>query len=36
MKTDAHKEIEFDIVLTPLLDGRDNQVVHRPRASADA
>ncbi|EKS9914389.1 catechol 1,2-dioxygenase [Burkholderia multivorans] len=36
MKSDAYKEIEFDIVLTPLLDGRDNQVVHRPRASADA
>ncbi|MFM0506170.1 MULTISPECIES: catechol 1,2-dioxygenase [unclassified Paraburkholderia] len=36
MKADAYKEIEFDIELTPLIQGKDNQVVHRLRASATA
>ncbi|MFM0553192.1 catechol 1,2-dioxygenase [Paraburkholderia sediminicola] len=36
MKADAYKEIEFDIELTPLIQGKDNQVVHRLRASAIA
>jgi catechol 1,2-dioxygenase len=36
MKADAYKEIEFDIVLTPLIQGKDNQLVHRLRASASA
>jgi catechol 1,2-dioxygenase len=36
MKADAYKEIEFDIALTPLVQGKDNQVVHRLRASAAA
>jgi len=36
MKTDTYKEIEFNIELTPLVQGKDNQVVHRLRASATA
>ncbi|MFM0346426.1 catechol 1,2-dioxygenase [Paraburkholderia sp. RL17-347-BIC-D] len=36
MKADAYREIEFDIELTPLIQGKDNQVVHRLRASATA
>ncbi|RKT20939.1 catechol 1,2-dioxygenase [Paraburkholderia sp. RAU2J] len=36
MKADAYKEIEFDIQLTPLVKGKDNQVVHRLRASVTA
>ncbi|RDK00127.1 catechol 1,2-dioxygenase [Paraburkholderia lacunae] len=36
MKADAYKEIEFNIELTPLVQGKDNQVVHRLRASATA
>ncbi|TDY26139.1 catechol 1,2-dioxygenase [Paraburkholderia sp. BL6665CI2N2] len=36
MKTDAYKEIQFDIELTPLIQGKDNQLVHRLRASANA
>ncbi|AOZ02200.1 catechol 1,2-dioxygenase [Cupriavidus sp. USMAHM13] len=36
MKADAYQDIEFDIVLTPLLEGKDNQIVHRLRASAAA
>ncbi|CAB3808802.1 catechol 1,2-dioxygenase [Paraburkholderia fynbosensis] len=36
MKADAYKEIEFNIQLTPLLEGKDNQVVHRLRASVTA
>jgi catechol 1,2-dioxygenase len=36
MKADTYKEIEFDIELTPLIQGKDNQVVHRLRASAIA
>ncbi|WP_168793412.1 catechol 1,2-dioxygenase [Paraburkholderia aromaticivorans] len=36
MKTDAYKEIAFDIELTPLIQGKDNQLVHRLRVSATA
>jgi catechol 1,2-dioxygenase len=36
MKADAYKDIEFNIELTPLVQGKDNQVVHRLRASANA
>ncbi|MFM0336165.1 catechol 1,2-dioxygenase [Paraburkholderia fungorum] len=36
MKADTYKEIEFDIQLTPLIQGKDNQLVHRLRASAAA
>ncbi|HEX7908702.1 MAG TPA: catechol 1,2-dioxygenase [Paraburkholderia sp.] len=36
MKTDAYKDIEFNIVLTPRVEGKDNQIVHRLRASAAA
>lgn len=36
LKTDAYKEIEFDVVLTPLVAGRDNQLVNRARAAAAA
>lgn len=34
LKSDAYKEIEFNIVLTPLVHGSDNQLVNRPRVSA--
>lgn len=34
LKTDAYKEIVFDVMLTPLVAGRDNQLVHRLRAAA--
>ncbi|MGF6770678.1 catechol 1,2-dioxygenase [Paraburkholderia sp. GAS199] len=33
MKTDAYKEIEFDIALIPLVQGKDNQLVNRPRVA---
>ncbi|SAL62463.1 catechol 1,2-dioxygenase [Caballeronia telluris] len=36
LKADAYKEIEFNIELTPLVQGKDNQLVHRLRASATA
>jgi catechol 1,2-dioxygenase len=36
LKADAYKEIEFNFTLTPLVDGKDNQIVHRLRASATA
>ena len=36
MKAEAYKEIEFNIALTPLVQGKDNQFVHRLRASASA
>ncbi|AFT85418.1 catechol 1,2-dioxygenase [Paraburkholderia phenoliruptrix] len=36
LKDDAYKEIEFNIALTPLVQGKDNQVVNRPRASVTA
>lgn len=34
LKADVYKEIQFDIALTPLVEGKDNQVVSRPRVSA--
>jgi len=34
LKADAYKEIQFDIALSPLIEGKDNQLVNRPRASA--
>lgn len=34
LKSDAYKEIEFDFVLTPLVQGKDNQRVTRLRAAA--
>ncbi|MBN3826994.1 catechol 1,2-dioxygenase [Burkholderia sp. Ac-20384] len=36
MKADAYQDIEFNFVLTPLVQGKDNQVVHRLRAAATA
>ncbi|WGY73474.1 catechol 1,2-dioxygenase [Burkholderia cepacia] len=36
MKADAYQDIEFNFVLTPLMQGKDNQIVHRPRAAATA
>ncbi|AME25573.1 MULTISPECIES: catechol 1,2-dioxygenase [Burkholderiaceae] len=36
LKSDAYREIEFNFALTPLVQGKDNQVVHRPRVSATA
>lgn len=36
MKADTYKDIEFNIELTPLVQGKDNQLVHRLRASAAA
>ncbi|MHB9835630.1 catechol 1,2-dioxygenase [Paraburkholderia terrae] len=36
MKADTYKEIEFNIELTPLVHGRDNQLVSRLRASVTA
>ncbi|SEA34143.1 catechol 1,2-dioxygenase [Paraburkholderia sartisoli] len=36
MKADTYKEIEFNVELTPLVQGKDNQLVHRLRASAAA
>jgi catechol 1,2-dioxygenase len=36
LKTDTYKEIEFNIELTPLVEGKDNQLVNRLRASATA
>lgn len=34
LKSDTYKEIEFDIALTPLVQGKDNQLVNRLRAAA--
>ncbi|NIE63575.1 catechol 1,2-dioxygenase [Burkholderia sp. Ax-1719] len=34
LKEDAYKSIEFDVTLTPLVQGRDNQIVNRLRAAA--
>jgi catechol 1,2-dioxygenase len=34
MKADAYKDIEFNLVLTPLVEGKDNQLVNRLRTSA--
>ncbi|MCP3712306.1 catechol 1,2-dioxygenase [Paraburkholderia sp. CNPSo 3274] len=36
LKADTYKDIEFNISLTPLVQGKDNQIVDRPRASATA
>jgi len=36
MKADAYQDIEFDFVLTPRVEGKDNQIVERLRASATA
>ena len=36
MKADTYNDIEFNIELTPLVQGKDNQLVHRLRASATA
>ena len=36
MKADAYLDIEFNFVLTPRVQGKDNQIVHRPRAAATA
>ncbi|MFQ1063335.1 catechol 1,2-dioxygenase [Bordetella trematum] len=36
LKEDAYKEIVFDFVLTGLVQGQDNQLVNRLRASAQA
>ncbi|WP_248323031.1 catechol 1,2-dioxygenase [Caballeronia sp. Sq4a] len=36
LKADDYKEIEFDFRLTPLVHGKDNQIVQRSRASVEA
>ncbi|MBB3257606.1 catechol 1,2-dioxygenase [Paraburkholderia bannensis] len=36
LKDDAYKDIEFNVTLTPLVQGKDNQIVSRPRAAATA
>lgn len=36
LKDNAYKEIEFNIALTPLVQGKDNQLVNRPRVAAAA
>ena len=36
LKADRYKAIEFNVTLTPLVQGKDNQIVHRLRASAAA
>ncbi|SEK13555.1 catechol 1,2-dioxygenase [Paraburkholderia diazotrophica] len=36
LKADTYKDIEFNISLTPLVQGKDNQIVNRLRASATA
>ncbi|EEA02515.1 catechol 1,2-dioxygenase [Burkholderia sp. H160] len=36
LKADAYKEIEFNFAITPLVQGKDNQLVYRLRASAEA
>jgi len=36
LKADAYKEIVFNIELTELVEGEDNQIVHRPRVSVTA
>ena len=36
LKADAYKAIEFNVTLTPLVLGRDNQLVYRLRAEATA
>ncbi|SAK84120.1 catechol 1,2-dioxygenase [Caballeronia catudaia] len=34
LKTDTYKDIEFNVTLTPLVQGKDNQIVHRLRAAS--
>ena len=36
LKADAYRDIEFNFTMTPLVQGKDDQVVQRPRASAAA
>ncbi|MEX3917610.1 catechol 1,2-dioxygenase [Paraburkholderia sp. BR10872] len=36
LKADTYKDIEFNISLTPLVQGKDNQIVNRLRTSATA
>ncbi|MCP3725550.1 catechol 1,2-dioxygenase [Paraburkholderia sp. CNPSo 3272] len=36
LKADTYKDIEFNFTLTPLVQGKDNQLVHRLRAAAAA
>jgi catechol 1,2-dioxygenase len=36
LKADTYKDIEFNFALTPLVQGKDNQIVHRLRAEATA
>jgi len=36
LKADTYRDIEFNVVLNPLVQGKDTQIVHRPRASATA
>jgi catechol 1,2-dioxygenase len=36
LKNDTYKHIEFNFRLTPLVQGKDTQIVNRPRASAAA
>ncbi|MHA7679914.1 catechol 1,2-dioxygenase [Cupriavidus sp. PET2-C1] len=36
LKADAYKSIEFNIVVTPLVNGKDDQIVNRLRAKATA
>jgi catechol 1,2-dioxygenase len=36
LKADAYKDIEFNFTLTPLVKGKDNQLVQRPRAAVTA
>jgi len=34
LKRDAYRDIEFNFTLTPLVQGKDDQIVHRLRAAA--
>jgi catechol 1,2-dioxygenase len=34
LKSDSYKDIQFDVKLTPLVNGKDNQLVNRPRVAA--
>ncbi|MGF6768187.1 catechol 1,2-dioxygenase [Paraburkholderia sp. GAS199] len=36
LKEDAYKDIEFNVTLTPLLQGQDNQIVNRLRVAVAA
>ncbi|WP_028217463.1 catechol 1,2-dioxygenase [Paraburkholderia oxyphila] len=36
LKADTYKDIEFNFALTTLVQGKDNQIVNRPRVSAEA